>query len=621
VRAADQAVCIGEPLPAQSYLDVEAILAAARATGADAVHPGYGFLAENARFARACRDAGLVFIGPSPEAIEAMGDKAGAKRRMAAAGVPCIPGYEGDEQTEQRLGDEARRIGYPVMIKAAAGGGGRGMRLVTQPDAFAESLRSARSEAEHAFGDTTVILERAIVEPRHVEIQVLADRHGHVLHLGERDCSVQRRHQKLIEETPSPAVGPELRARMGATAVAAAKAIGYEGAGTLEFLLDREGRFWFMEMNTRLQVEHPVTEAVTGLDLVALQLSIAAGEPLPLRQEDVRAGGHAIEVRLCAEDPAHGFLPQSGRLARWETPPRLRVEHALESGIEIPPYYDSMIAKLVAHGATREDARRKLLAGLEDTVALGIATNQAFLARCLAHPAFVAGDATTAFVGAQQDALLAPDPEAEQRTAAIAAMLLVETAAAASPHAADRRLPHALRVDLRYRVGSTLHTAGLVDRGGHHAVTLAGREHVLEFLELADGRARFVCDGVVERAVVLRDGPRLLLHYRGRPFEVHDTTHAAAAFLESANGADGRLRASMNGRVVAVLVAEGALVDAGQPVFTLEAMKMEHVHAAPVRGRVRALRVSVGEQVAAGRVAAEIEAESEPPARPRAAAA
>jgi len=408
---------------------------------------------------------------------------------------------------------------------------------------------------------------------------------------------------------------------MGATAVAAAKAIGYEGAGTLEFLLDREGRYWFMEMNTRLQVEHPVTEAVTGLDLVALQLRIAAGEPLPLHQDDVRASGHAIEVRLCAEDPAHGFLPQSGTLARWEAPPRLRVEHALASGLEIPPYYDSMIAKLVAHGATREEARRKLLVGLEDTVALGVATNQAFLARCLAHPVFAAGEATTAFVGAHQDALLAPDDETERRAAAIAAMLLVETAAAASPHAADRCLPHALRVDLCYRIGGTLHTAGLVDRGGRHEVTLAGREHVLELLELADGRARFSCDGVVERAVVLCDGPHLLLHYRGRPFEVHDTTHAAAAFLDSASGADGRLRASMNGRVVAVLVAEGALVDAGQPVFTLEAMKMEHVHAAPVRGRVRALRVSVGDQVAAGRVAAEIEAEAEPQARTRAAAA
>jgi geranyl-CoA carboxylase alpha subunit len=612
VRAADQAVCIGEPLPAQSYLNVDAILAAARATGADAVHPGYGFLAENARFARACSDAGLVFIGPSPEAIEAMGDKAGAKRLMEAAGVPCIPGYQGDDQSERRLVEEAARIGFPVMIKAAAGGGGRGMRLAAGPEAFGDLLRSAQSEAQNAFGDATVILERAIDEPRHVEIQVFADRHGNAIHLGERDCSVQRRHQKLIEETPSPAVGPELRERMGATAVTAVRAIGYEGAGTLEFLLDRDGRYWFMEMNTRLQVEHPVTEAVTGLDLVALQLRVAAGEPLPLRQEDARATGHSIEVRLCAEDPAQGFLPQSGTLARWEPPSRLRVEHALESGIEIPPYYDSMIAKLVAHGATRDEARRKLLTGLEDTVALGIATNQVFLARCLAHPVFAAGDATTAFVGAHREALLAPDREVDHRAAALAALLLVETAAAMSPHAADRRLPHGLRLDLRFRMGSTLHSAALVDQGARrHEVTLGERRHSLELIDLVDGHARFACDGVVEAATVLREGPRLLLHYRGRPFEVDDATHAAAAFLESANGGDGRVRASMNGRVVAVLVAEGARVAAGQPIFTLEAMKMEHVHAAPIAGRVKALRVSVGDQVPASRVVAEIEADVE----------
>ena len=355
VREADQAVRIGEALPAQSYLNIDAIIAAAKASGADAVHPGYGFLAENEDFAQACRDAGLVFIGPSPEAIKAMGNKAGAKEIMQTAGVPCVPGYQGADQSDAVMLAEANKIGFPVMIKAVAGGGGRGMRLVADAAAFPDALRSARSEAQGAFGDPTVILERAIVDPRHIEIQVFGDRYGNAIHLGERDCSVQRRHQKLIEEAPSPAVSPKLRARMGAVAVAAVKSIRYEGAGTLEFLLDHSGEFYFMEMNTRLQVEHPVTEAITGLDLVELQLRVASGEPLGLTQEDIKFSGHAIEVRLCSEDAGHDFMPQSGRMALWQMPDGIRVEHALQSGSEIPPFYDSMIAKLISHGA---DPRR-----------------------------------------------------------------------------------------------------------------------------------------------------------------------------------------------------------------------------------------------------------------------
>ena len=390
---------------------IEAIIAAAKSSGADAVHPGYGFLAENEDFAQACRDAGLVFIGPSPEAIKAMGNKAGAKEIMQAAGVPCVPGYQGADQSDAAMLAEARKIGFPVMIKAVAGGGGRGMRLAPDAAAFPDLLRSARSEAQSAFGDPAVILERAIVNPRHIEIQVFGDRHGNAIHLGERDCSVQRRHQKLIEEAPSPAVSTELRARMGAISVAAAKSIGYEGAGTLEFLLDQNGEFYFMEMNTRLQVEHPVTEAITGLDLVELQLRVAAGEPLGLRQEDVTFSGHAIEVRLCSEDAGHDFMPQSGRMELWQMPGELRVEHALQSGSEIPPFYDSMIAKIISHGATRDEARRKLIHGLEHTVAFGVTTNQAFLAACLRHPSFAAGEATTAFIGQHRDELLAPRAE------------------------------------------------------------------------------------------------------------------------------------------------------------------------------------------------------------------
>ncbi|RZL91296.1 MAG: acetyl-CoA carboxylase biotin carboxylase subunit [Variovorax sp.] len=611
VLEADQGVCIGEPLPAQSYLRIPAIVEAARLSGADAVHPGYGFLAENADFAQACKEAGLVFIGPSPEAIVAMGHKAGAKTLMQAAGVPCIPGYQGDDQGEQRLAAEAARIGFPVMIKATAGGGGRGMRLVPSAQEFPALLRSARSEAQSAFGDPEVILERAIVEPRHIEIQVFADRHGNAIHLGERDCSVQRRHQKLIEEAPSPAVDAALRERMGATAVAAVKAIGYEGAGTLEFLLDREGSFYFMEMNTRLQVEHPVTEAITGLDLVELQLRVAAGEALPLTQEQVRFEGHAIEVRLCAEDAGQGFMPQSGTMALWKMPAQLRVEDALRSGAEIPPFYDSMIAKLISHGRTRDEARRRLMAGLEDAVALGVTTNQAFLGRCLAHPVFAAGGATTAFIGQHQDALLAQDPAAQERAAAVAAVLLYETAGRRGQPARARHLAHNLPISQRFEFGERSWEAGVVSgRQRRFDVSLGGQGFAMEMVELGDDCARFVCDGVFERADFHRDGALLLLHYRGQASRVEDQTRAASARPGEAGG-DGRLRASMNGRVVAVTAAVGDMVRAGQPIVTLEAMKMEHVHVAPVAGRLAAMHVAVGEQVAASRVVAEIEAAAE----------
>ncbi len=463
VREADQAVRIGEALPAQSYLNIDAIIAAARASGADAVHPGYGFLAENEDFASACRDAGLVFIGPSPEAIKAMGNKAGAKAIMQEAGVPCVPGYQGDDQSDAVMLAEARRIGFPVMIKAVAGGGGRGMRLVTDAAAFPDALRSARSEAKAAFGDGIVILERAIIDPRHIEIQVFGDRFGNAIHLGERDCSVQRRHQKLIEEAPSPAVSPELRARMGAVAVAAIKAIGYEGAGTLEFLLDQSGHFYFMEMNTRLQVEHPVTEAITGLDLVELQLRVAAGEPLPLSQQDIKFSGHAIEVRLCSEDAGHDFMPQSGRMALWQMPESIRVEHALQSGVEIPPFYDSMIAKLVSFGATRDEARRRLIAGLEQAVAFGVTTNQSFLISCLRHPAFAEGEATTAFTAKHRDELLTSHrPAASQ--AALAALLLYVTNPHAPPWRAGRSLAAGFPLPLRLDIDQRRHRAGCLAR-------------------------------------------------------------------------------------------------------------------------------------------------------------
>lgn len=605
VREADQAVCIGEPLPAQSYLNIPSIIEAAKRTGADAVHPGYGFLAENEDFAQACKDAGLVFIGPSAEVIASMGNKAAAKALMQAAGVPCITGYQGDDQGEDCLGREAARIGFPVMIKAVAGGGGRGMRLVPSADEFSGLLRSARSEAQSAFGNADVLLERAIVEPRHIEIQVLADRHGNAIHLGERDCSVQRRHQKLIEEAPSPAVDAELRERMGAAALAAVKAIGYEGAGTLEFLLDRESNFYFMEMNTRLQVEHRVTEAVTGLDLVELQLRIAAGEALPISQEQVRFDGHAIEVRLCAEDADKGFMPQSGTVALWRTPKRLRVEDALHDGVEIPPFYDSMIAKIISHGRTRDEARRKLASGLEDMVALGVTTNQAFLRRCISHPAFASGQATTAFIGQHIEELLAIDAVARERAPALAAVLLCETSVEHRPPSNERRMWHSLPNSLRFEIDGKPCNASLVGSQQRFEVTFNEKSYEVELMSLSDEAVRFICDGVVEGVAYHRGGPALLIGYRGLSFRIEDKTRAASVRQGDAGG-DGKLRASMNGRVVAISAEAGQQVKAGQAIVTLEAMKMEHVHIAPASGRLAALHVAIGDQVAANRVLAEI---------------
>ena len=606
VRQADQAVRIGEALPAQSYLNIGAIIAAAKASGADAVHPGYGFLAENEDFAQACKDAGLVFIGPSPQAIEAMGNKAGAKEIMQKAGVPCVPGYQGADQSDEVMIAEAKKIGFPVMIKAVAGGGGRGMRLVTEVAAFPDALRSARSEAKAAFGDPTVILERAIQNPRHIEIQVFGDTHGNAIHLGERDCSVQRRHQKVIEEAPSPAVSSELRAKMGEVAVAAVKALRYEGAGTLEFLLDASGEFYFMEMNTRLQVEHPVTEAITGLDLVELQLRIARGEPVPLRQQDIKFNGHAIEVRLCSEDAAQDFMPQSGRMVRWQVPEGIRVEHALESGTEIPPFYDSMIAKVISHGATREEARGKLIYGLEQMVAFGVTTNQAFLMSCLRHPGFAKGEATTAFIGAHRSELLAP-PKDSASDVALAGLLLYVT----NPHApvwrGGRSLAATFPLPKRVEAGGRTHELEVTrERDGVYVIAVDGQQFRSDVAELGPEIIRFRHDGVMDNAKFLRDGDRLYLQHRGLPLIVTDLTLAAPK--AAAVGGDGKVRAAMNGRVVALLVKPGDRVITGQPVMTLEAMKMEHVHKAGVDGTVSSIDVVEGEQVTTGKIAVEIEA-------------
>ncbi len=612
--AADLALHIGASQPGASYLNTAALLAAAAAGSADAVHPGYGFLAENAAFARACGEAGLRFIGPPPEAMGSMGNKAGAKRLMQAAGVPCVPGYEGADQSYDRMLSEAASIGYPVMIKAAAGGGGRGMRLVASAQDFPAALRSARSEATHAFSSAELILERAIERPRHIEIQVFADDFGNVVHLGERDCSVQRRHQKVIEESPSPAVTPELRARMGAVSIAAARAIDYRGAGTLEFLLDESGEFYFMEMNTRLQVEHAVTEALVGVDLVEWQLRVALGEALPLSQDQIdwrlAVGGHAIEVRLCGEDPARDFLPQSGVVALWRAPSGVRAEHALASGLEVSPFYDSMLAKLIAHGRDRNEAMRRLAHALDECVLLGVKTNRRFLARCLAHPEFVAGEATTAFIGTRFPASsreqAAPDAIAAQAGAVLLAWHRARSA--------SKRFPDELR--------------GFSSNGGYRQLcrfVLDGAATELHIAstgandwELWHGEllvAASIDAGLDTGALTL--GERTLridyafagdvCHYAvdGEEHTLADTTYARPQREENGS-ASGRVTAPMNGRVAALHVAVGERVRVGQALIVIEAMKMEHSMACPRDGVVLAVLVEAGEQVAPGRVVIEI---------------
>jgi geranyl-CoA carboxylase alpha subunit len=600
-QLADQAVVIGPGPAAQSYLDPQRIIAAAVATGAQAIHPGYGFLSENADFARACAKAGLVFIGPTPEAIAAMGDKAESKRRMVDAGVPCVPGYHDKAQDDAALTKAAKAIGYPVMVKASAGGGGRGMRLVETPDALAAALASARSEAKNAFGDDTLLLERAIVEPRHVEIQVFGDEYGSVIHLGERDCSVQRRHQKVVEEAPSPAVDAELRARMGAAAVKAAQAIGYVGAGTVEFLLGADGAFYFLEMNTRLQVEHPVTEMITGLDLVAWQLDIAQGRPLPLTQDQVAFHGHAIEVRLYAEDPAQGFLPQTGVVRRWAPAgaPGVRVDHGLVDGAAISPFYDPMIAKIVAHGADRDEALLRLTGALEQTAVLGVTTNKAFLREVLTAPAFAAGQATTGFIARQfPDGwhAQAPDPA----TIALAAALFVD--GAGGGWRSNRWSVHPLTLVCgEQRLALSAHRDGavwLIDGdAGQRRVRILSRD---------GGRVAWRCDGQDRQAhFALADG-ELFLDTGASVFAFSDRTFAPPRAADEQG--DGVLRAPMSGAVVSVNVAAGDRVTRGQVLLVLEAMKMEHQIVARFDGVVETLPAALGAQVAARDVLAVVKA-------------
>ena len=608
VAACDEFVPIGGRLPSESYLDAGKIIDAARAMGAQAIHPGYGFLSENASFAAAVRAAGLIFVGPPAAAIEAMGDKARARRRMASAGIPVVPGYDGDAQDETVLVAEAARIGFPIMVKAAAGGGGRGMRLVAAADALPAALRSAASEAAKAFGDGRLILERAVVEPRHVEIQVLADAAGHVVHLGERDCSVQRRHQKIVEEAPSPAVDPVLRERMGHAATAVAREIGYTGAGTVEFLLDPAGGFYFMEMNTRLQVEHPVTELVTGLDLVELQLRIARGEDLPLGQHDVRIAGHAIEVRLCAEDPADDFLPRSGTVLDWRPEPLARCDHAVVAGLEVSPYYDSMLAKLIVHGTTRAEALDRLALALDRTVLLGVASNRTFLARVLRHPAFADGaNVSTAFIERHfphgSDRATVPGERAWALAAWLSAAAAPESVAAAATPWRQWTNGRPLPAPWRLAWQST-------EREGRIGLSpdAAWVESSAVARQVLGTPARPACDGQVEIdgvSVAYRfawSGSTLWLHTRDGDFAFDCRRRMPRGSAADHAAATNEVRAAINGRVLEVCVAAGSDVSTGQRMLVLESMKMEHALPAPRSGRVATVDVEPGQQVSPGQL-------------------
>jgi geranyl-CoA carboxylase alpha subunit len=613
VGLADQSVNIGAGPARQSYLSIARLLAAAREGGAEAIHPGYGFLSESAEFAQACLDAGLVFVGPSPDAMARMGDKAAARPLMQKAGVPCLPGYNGADQFDATLLAQAGRIGYPVMIKAAAGGGGRGLRKVAQPADFVDALHLAQAEARAAFGSDQVILEQALINPRHVEMQIIADHHGTVLHLGERDCSVQRRHQKVVEESPCPVMTPKLRAAMGAVAVRAAQAIGYEGVGTVEFLLDASGGFHFLEMNTRLQVEHPVTEMLTGLDLVALQLAVAQGDPLGFTQSDVVLEGHAIEARLYAEDPDRGFMPGAGDIALWQPGqgPGIRVDDGIRTGQGISPLYDPMLAKIIAHGATRQEARLRLIAALGDTALFGLTSNRDFLIDVLSRPAFASGQATTGFVAQHYGDLTGRAPGPVARHVALASALIYRARQADSAMAAIGVADELLGWSSSGRLTSVLR---LSHAGRTHAVTLwsaAGQPLTVS----VDGM-KFVIEG--QGGDLRIDGQRADL--RASLFQkdqVHFATgdKTVAMTLErpgagaSAASADGLVTAPMHGRISQVLVAVGDRVRAGSRLAVLEAMKMQHELRAEAPGRVKTLLARSGQQVGAGEALLEIEIE------------
>jgi geranyl-CoA carboxylase alpha subunit len=611
VAMADEAVLIGPGPVGQSYLLAEKILDAAAQTGADAIHPGYGFLSENADFSATVEKAGLIFIGPTAQAIDLMGNKAAAKRRMIEADVPCVPGYEGEDQSDKVLLAEGKKIGFPVMVKAAAGGGGRGMRLVEAADELEAAISTARSEAENAFGSGELILEKAIVKPRHVEIQVFADSHGNVIHLGERDCSVQRRHQKVIEEAPCPVMTPELRDAMGKAAVDAAKSIDYRGAGTVEFLLDADGSFYFLEMKTRLQVEHPVTEEVTGLDLVALQIKVAEGELLGLTQEDVTLTGHSIEVRLYAEDPTKGFLPSTGTVACFEQVARdgVRYDTGIRGGQEISPFYDPMIAKLITTGPTREAARKLMVEALTDTALFGPKTNRDFLIACLEKDDFIFGDFSTAFIAENftDEDLAAPIADANALAVlAVRHFICDHEKARAKAMAVPQGLinfsaDEALRTPYKLAIGDDEAMPPVLSvrsKSPAHYDVHIGDEIIALDVQTRDG-TYMVLNGKDGQYVsqAFLDGETLFATINGTSFTCSNLLMRNAAGDEAGDGS--KVTAPMHGKLIDVFVKKGEAIAVGDRLAIIEAMKMQHEILASVDGTVEDVLVAADAQVAA----------------------
>ncbi|HEY9131656.1 MAG TPA: biotin carboxylase N-terminal domain-containing protein [Dyella sp.] len=615
VRLADEAWPIGGPRPADSYLRGDTILDVARRSGAQAIHPGYGFLSENTAFARACRDADIVFIGPNPESIDAMGSKAAAKALMERHDVPLVPGYHGDNQDDAYLAEQARQTGFPLMIKAAAGGGGKGMRIVRAEKEFADALASAQREAANAFGDTRVILERYVEHPRHIEFQVFGDKLGHVIHLNERECSAQRRYQKVLEETPSPFLTPERRAAMGEAAVAAAKAVDYVGAGTVEFIVGQDGEFFFMEMNTRLQVEHPVTEETLGLDLVEWQLRVANGEPLPLRQEQIHARGHAIEVRLYAEDPEQNFLPGSGKLQRLRLPvpsAHVRLDGGVIEGDTVTIFYDPMIAKLIVHDDNRMHALQRLRDALAQSEIVGPKSNIAFLERLARHPAVIEGRIDTGYLDRHLDEFLTGDDAvpAETLFAAATAALLYEEAHIGAPESdphspwsrADAwRVGHQGKRIVALSLREQRHEIQAYGHNGNYRLEFGNTHSDVQGACLVEGvlSARF--DGQSLRIPLQADAARILLHDAGG--RRYSLMRASAFAWDSREGCGGnQVIAPMPGRIVLVKAKPGDRVEEGQELLVMEAMKMELALKAPRAGTIESLSATQGDFVEADAV-------------------
>ena len=611
VREADQSVCIGPAAVAESYLGIEAILDAAQRTGADCIHPGYGFLSENQVFASACEAHGIEFIGPPNGAIEVMGDKARAKRAMIEAGVPCVPGYQGDDQSLVTLVAEAKSVGLPVMVKAAAGGGGRGMRLVHEASELESAIGLAQSEAQNAFGSSELIIEKAVVRPRHVEIQVFADKAGNTVYLGERDCSIQRRHQKVVEESPCPVMTSQLREAMGTAAVEAAKAVGYVGAGTVEFLLDEAGEFYFLEMNTRLQVEHPVTEMVTGYDLVEWQIRVARGEDLPAEQADIDLFGHAIEVRLYAEDPSAGFLPSTGPIKLFATPEGegVRIDSGVETGDEVTPFYDAMVAKLITYGETREDARLKMRSALRDTALFGPLNNRDFLLDVLDRPDFIHGAATTAFIDDNYGDVFLPPAVSSSDLAVAAAtqhVLAMEhhhsQSASVNEELLDWVSMGRVTDTRRYDLGEQTYDVSLVPLSvGEYEVTVNDQTHHVRITDMGDSHVITEIDGLAHRYHYHDEAPATLyLSSDNLSMMLADSTRIPPEAQDAAGG--GTITAPMHGQLLSIDVAAGEAVQKGQRIAVLEAMKMQHEIIAPGDGCVVEVAASAGKQIGAGDV-------------------